>query len=336
MIARLFRAHGSAAAHRQLKPARRGLTLLALVAMLLVATALPSLARESKDDFIVAPEERMEDVRAKPPIASLALPNGNAIEFFAVSDEKGVAQGVIVVEAVVPGSFGIQEEPRLRGADALEVFNAFADAQVEMPRLLAQLYGGAELGPRGWARDLALGQPGTQGPPDYVTCPASGVTPWSDGVDAHQALYNGAFTSTWDGPDATPEHWHWTGNLGFGDAAGYKLTGQAVGVSAFFGSVLYCWEDSDEAFEVDGQYGGNYIRFAWRHNGSQPWSWFYSDQLDEVGKIVSYTYQPADAFLPSALKLSFRMEIANAKPADLFHIGAAWQWNGPGSVTAGQ
>lgn len=329
----MFGVKGSASAARSLKPARRGLTLLALVAMLLLATALPTLARESKDGFIVAPEERVEEVAARPPIASLALPNGNVIEFFDVVDEKGVSQGVVVVEAVEPGNAGIQSDARLRNADALEVFNAFADAQVEMPRLLMELYGDADLGGRGWARDMLVGQPGTQGPPDYVTCPAQSVTTWNDGVDAHQALYNGAFTSTWDGPDSIPAHWHWTGNLGFGDAAGYKLVGQAVGVSAFYASVLYCWEDVDEAFEVDGQYAGNYISFSWRYNSSQPWNKFYSDQLDAVGKIVSYSYEAANTYSPTATRLNFKMEIANAKPADLFHIGAAWQINGPGSYT---
>jgi hypothetical protein len=106
------------------------------------------------------------------------------------------------------------------------------------------------------------------------------------------------------------------------------------GVSAFYASVLYCWEDVDEAFEVDGQYAGNYIKFGWRSNGSNPWQFFYSDQLDAVGKIVDYLYYPGDAFYGSATKLDFRMEISHAKPADLFHIGAAWQYNGPGGFKA--
>jgi hypothetical protein len=333
----MFQARRSASADRPLSLPRRAVVLLTLVALMLAATALPIAASESKQHFIVSPYEKVEADHEARPLAALRLPNGNSIDFFAVPAEKGGVDGVLVVESAAPGTFSMQAEPRLSGADPLEVFNAFAGTQALVPQVLMDLYGPqAELGPRGWALDLVADQGETSGPPDYVTCPAYSVTEWSDGVDAHQDLYNGEFTSTWDGPDAKPEHWHWTGNLGQGDAAGYKLAGQAVGVSAFYGSVLYCWEDVEEAIVVNGVYGGNYVRFAWRYNSSLPWNFFYTDQLDEVGKIVSYEYQPADAFYGGATKLNFRIEIANAKPADLFHIGAAWQWNGPGSVTAGQ
>ncbi len=311
---------------------RVGILMTMAVAMLLISPLI-AMAGSQDSDFI-AKENGLAHAKVIEPFALIELANGDEVAFTAIPNERGRIEGVMLTEKRSASRGSMREVEGLRDANPLEVFNALADVSRKTPQILLDLYGrDSNLGHQGWARDIVL----TTNPANNPTCPAYGVSEWSDDMDHYADIFNDddPFESTWDGPNAKPQHWSTIPGNGLGGLQNKELNGQANSVTAFFTSVLYCYEDYENAATFNGQYVGNYVQTFFRLAGHQNWIQSQSVQVDHIGDIVDHTYSPANRFSPGATKYDFHLTITQAKPDDLFHIGATWVYGGPSGVKLG-
>lgn len=268
------------------------------------------------------------DVRPVAALAVVRLGNGDELTFTPVTDDHGRTDGVAVSGVRSPGRRAIADVPGLAGANPLELFVALARPGVVVPPVLHQLYAPASHpGQQGWARDLVLraGSPA-------LSCPAAD---WQHQLGLYgAAFHDDPFTSTWDGPSTKPQHW---GPAPAAPADGHQykdLVGQVEDVTAFYGSVLYCVEDVENASTYGGAYVGNYVSSSYRVAGTGTWHSGLSEQLTHVGALFEHVYAPGAPFSPSAAAYDFRITIHLAKPADQFHIGATWVEGRPSDLVA--
>lgn len=293
----------------------------ALAIAILLTSPMMALAGTASDQFIVEDSPGRTATQVEP-FAVIKLKNGDAISFIAFPGERGRTAGVLVTEQRSPTRISARSAEGLRDANPLEFYHALAQPNTRVPAILTDLYGKtSSLGQQGWARDLAL----TTEPASW---PCEGESDWATHVNDNADVFNhdDPFSSTWDGPNTKPQHWSSMGDaLGDGKTY-YQLNGQANDVTHFYGSVLYCKEDQENASTFDsGQYVGNFIQFKARPAGHYEWTHYgHATQIDFVGEEIEYTWwqtfeQQADVHL----------RLVMAKPADQFHIGATWTYDGP-------
>lgn len=302
----------------------RVLITLAVVAVL--AAPLPAGAATT-DDFIVA-GPAAGPVRQLEPLAIVELGNGDDIAFSALLDEHRRINGVAVTGVRSPDRGATTDVPGLAGANPLELFVALARPGAQVPPELHQLYGAqSHLGRQGWARSLVL-----QTGPSSLTCPA---TYWQQQLGLYAAAFgDDPFSSTWDGPATMPQHW---GPSAGAPADGHQyrdLIGQVDDVTAFYGSVLYCVEDLDNATTNNGMYVGNYVSSWYRAAGTGTWNLSGQAQLVDVGDVYEHVYSPDAPFSPAAAAFDFRITIRQAKLGDQFHVGATWVKGRPSDIKA--
>lgn len=303
--------------------------LLTMVFAMLVTSSVATLAGKSSDGFIVK-DDRQESMLMIRPLATLELANGDEVIFTPLPGKRGETDGVLVSGVRSDGRIPTSAVEGLRDANPLELFVALSEPGDEIPPILRELYGKhSTVGDQGWARDLAIATD-----PQYVSCPA---VYWGDQLDDFADAFNhdDPFSSTWDGPNTMPGHWAYIGSPPADGKPYYELNGQANDVTAFYGSVLYCVEDAENASIYNGQYVGNYVTSTFRQAGTGTWYFSGQTQLEDVGDIYEHIYNPGGKFSPGASKYDFHMEIYMAKPADQFHIGATWVYGGPTDITSG-
>lgn len=290
---------------------------LLLAVMAVLATPLSAgAATDSPDDFIVSGSDTGR-TRVVEPLAKIQLDNGDEIVFTPVGDARGRTQGVIVSGVRSAGRTPVSSVKGLEDANPLEMFVALARPDVNVPKVLRDLYGAdGDHGTQGWARDLVLTTR-----PQGTSCPASY---WQHRLADHAAAFNhDPFISSWDGPQTEPQHW--SGPVALGDGNVYHdLVGRAKDVTGFYGSVLYCVEDHENVSIVGGNYVGNWVSARWRVAGTGTWNVNPSQQLTDVGDMFEHVFAPGNAFSPSAQSFDFQVRITSAKPGDQFHIGATW------------
>ncbi len=307
---------------------RTGIIMTLALAMLL-ATPFMTAASRANDDFIVG-QTKMRDMKRLDPLIVIALDNGDEVVFTPMPDKRGRSADVLVSEVRSEGRVATRSVEGLDDANPLELFNALAPKDTMTPALLIDLYGDrSQLREQGWARDMAIATG-----PTYASCPA---TYWIDQMDHYSGIFgdNDPFESTWDGPNTKPSHWGGASNAPADGKVYYDLHGQANDVTAFYGAVLYCVEDYDNASTWNGVYVGNYVTSHFRVAGTGTWYYSYQLQLSDVGDIFEHIYNPGNKFSPSATKYDFHIEIETAKPADQFHIGATWVYGGPTDIKLG-
>lgn len=309
-------------------PTRRGRRrwLGAVAALLLAAATVSPAGATETEDFLVPPGSSIDGLAVEP-IAVIDLDNGDQISFIAVPDARGGIAGVLVSELRSPDRLPLRSLPGLEDANPAELYAALAPKDAPGIAQLDSLYAVGEAPSRqpGWARDELLG-----GAPVGVSCPAHGVETWGDALDSYSAAFgHDAFESTWNGPNETPQHWATIPGNGLGGLQNRELNGQASDVTAYFGTVVYCHEDIDNAATYNGNYVGNYVQTRWRPAGTNTWNFGTQYQLEDPGDVVDHLWYPGDFASPGADKFDFRMTITQAKPDDLFHIGATWHHGGP-------
>jgi hypothetical protein len=307
---------------------RTGLVLTLAMAML-VTSPFMALAGERGDEFIVE-DARMESAKMIAPLATIELDNGDEIMFTPMPDERGRTADVLVSGVRSGGRIPTSSIEGLRDANPLELFVALARPGARIPAALLDLYReDSSLGQQGWARDMAIATD-----PQYVTCPAYY---WQDQMDAFANAFNDddPFKSSWDGPSTKPQHWSSASNAPADGKLYYDLHGQANDVTAFYGAVIYCVEDFDNASTYNGVYVGNYVTSHYRLAGTGTWHFSGQAQLTDVGDMYEHIYSPGNKFSPGATKYDFHIEIQTAKPADEFHIGATWVYGGPTDIKYG-
>ena len=303
--------------------------LMTLAAAMLLTSPLIAFANKSSDDYIVK-ESSMRNAKRIDPIAVIELDNGDELFFTPMPGERGRTEAVMVSGVRSAGRVAIESVEGLEKANPLEIFNALARPGTMTPSVLVMLYGDdSDLGQQGWARDMAIATG-----PQYVTCPA---TYWGDRLDDFANAFNDndPFSSTWDGPNTKPSHWSSASNAPADGKQYYDLHGQANDVTAFYGSVIFCVEDHENASTYNGVYVGNYVTSHFRPAGTGTWFFSGLGQLDNVGDMYEHVYSPGNKFSPGAAKYDFHVEIQTAKPDDQFHIGATWVYGGPTDVKLG-
>ena len=299
-----------------MKKLRSGVLILVALAVLIAGQ---SVAMAKQDSFLTGPK-RESLTRGADSLATLKLPTGESLDFVAMQERKGII-GFLVFSTLPPDVPGYQLMERLQGANALEVYNALSERGTDIPRELIDVYGRAVLGPQGWALgDLAADLPGsTYTPP----CPAWGVQNFNDALNYGMNNHSHDFKSTWDGPNAKPNHWHNPANGGLGNGVITRdLYGQATNVTAFSAAVVMC--HTAEFNYVGGVYAGNFINVKYKISNLPWWFVYEAGQLDEIGKVVSAQFSPAGYTHQFATEYDMRLEILNAEMDDLFHIGATW------------
>ena len=304
--------------------------LATLALAVLLTSPMMALANKSSDDFIAksAPERVL---RAPDAFAVIALDNGDEISFIGIPDERGRTGGVMVSEERSANRASMRSVEGLRDANPLELFNALAEPRSSVPAILVEMYGErSTLRHQGWARDLDF-----SAQPSFGECAAA--ADWGSDLDYYADAFNDEdpFKSTWDGPTSKPQHWATIPGNGLGGLQNKELNGQASDVTAFYGSVLYCNEDYENAATFNGQYIGNYVSFHYRVAGHGTWIFSQQTQLEDVGDRIDHLYYPGNLFSPGAAKFDFHLTISQAKPADAFHIGATWVYGGPTDIQLG-
>ena len=299
-----------------MKKIRTTVILIATLAIL-ITSQMVALASQPSKDFIAGPD-RLEFLKVLAETATLELKNGNELSFVEVPGAKGQTEAVAIIEEIAPGQNSIGSMKRLEGANALEVFNALSERGTLYPESLLKMYDRPVLGPQGWAMgEMTYDAPGTGYTPP---CPEWGVEAFNDALDYGMGNYTHNFKSTWDGPNAKPNHWQDAANTLANGVTTKDLYGSAYDVTAFSTAVVLC--HTDEVNTVGGVYAGNFVNVKLRTTNG--WYLFQSGQLDEIGKVVSVALSPAGYNQPNAPALDFRLEILNAEMNDLFHIGATW------------
>ena len=333
MLRRLFRIGSDPVSEDSMANQRRwrlrtGLVMtLAIVALL--ASPLMAMAGASSEAFIVG-DTRMESTKMIEPITVVKLDNGDEVMFSPMLDKRGRTGDVLVSGVRSAGRVPMNSVEGLRDANPLELFVAISQPGAKIPPVMLDLYAGkSTLGRQGWARDMVIATG-----PQYVTCPA---TYWGDRLDDFADAFNDddPFSSIWDGPTSKPGHWSSASNAPADGKQYYDLHGQANDVTAFYGSVIFCAEDYDNASTWNGVYVGNYVTSQYRVAGTGTWYFSGQAQLDDVGDMYEHIYNPGNKFSPGAAKYDFHMEIETAKPADMFHIGATWVYGGPTDIKLG-
>jgi hypothetical protein len=309
-----------------MKKLRSGILVLVALAVLIAGQ---SVAMAKQDSFLTGPERKSLSYGAES-MATLKLPTGESLDFVAMQERKGTI-GFMVFSTLPPNTPGYQMMERLQGANALEIYNALSERGTEIPRELVDVYGRSVMGPQGWALgDLAADLPGsTYTPP----CPAWGVQNFNDALAYGMNNYSDNFTSTWDGPNAKPNHWHKAANTLANGIATKDLYGQAFNVTGFSTAVVLCHTDAYNY--VGGTYAGNFVNVKYRIADLPWWFVYEAGQLDEIGKVVSAQFHPANFNHMHATEYHLRLEILNAEENDLFHIGATWHEK-VGDLTFGQ
>lgn len=336
MLRRLIRTPGdrlreSRVADQRKWRLRTGLIVTLAIAMLVTSPvmALAGSFSTKASDFIVK-GDHSEQLLMIRPLATVELDNGDEIVFTPLPGKRGGTDAVMVTGVRSDGRIPIDSVEGLRDANPLELFVALSKPGDEVPEIMRDLYGDdSHLGRQGWARDMAIATG-----PQYATCPA---IYWGDRLDDFADAFNDddPFSSTWDGPNTQPGHWGFIGSPPADGKPYYELNGQANDVTAFYGSVLYCVEDWENASTYNGQYVGNYVTSTFRVAGTGAWYFSGQTQLEDVGDIYEHIYNPSGKFSPGAPRYDFHIEVYMAKPGDQFHVGATWVYGGPTDITLG-
>ncbi len=290
---------------------RNRLALVMLAGLLLLTTV--GVSASTPAAFIQEPDSTTPGALAGKPFATLKM-EGSTLQFYEVGLPKGQIGGIGIAESVRAGYRGVDAIPRLRHANALEVFNALSSPGMRIPAELTRLYGRASLGDQGWGRFMPLANPTN---PQAFTCMVGSEPFGSFSDDVEDFGYPFVFLSEADGPSTMPNHW-WDDNGPADGTIRRKLQGGVDSKEYFFGKVSYCFEDhSDYPLAFQGRYAG--IRY--KASNSNTWIAGSTGQLFEPGDSISYQFSIAPGVNTD---FDFSLYISAARPLDQFHIGATW------------
>jgi len=301
----------------------RRLAILVLAMLIMLTTA--SVAAGSGEKFIQEPDRESGDEVVMTPFATLEA-GGATLRFHELLMPDGSVAGIGVAQTVRAGHSGIESVRELRGADALEVYNALSSPGMRLPKQLVKEYGKPELGRQGWALPLDL--PLTDGGnPQQLSCMV-GAEPFGAFEDDIISYgYPSVFLSEKDGPGTQPGHWFDDNSTGDGSIR-RQLQGGVTSKEHFYGKVSYCYED---LYNQTG-FQGRWVSFHVKINGAFGWNVMDSAQMMDPGDSLSYHFSPSNTH---GFEFDFRMNIIQAKTSDMFHIGATWA-NPSETITLGE
>jgi hypothetical protein len=254
------------------------------------------------------------------PFATVKAADGVVVKFFALRDENGRVQSIMVGQAHNARTAGLSEIEGLRDATPLDMFQAISKPGAKVPAVLSKLYGAPTRDDQGWARGELVADPNPTGGGNHNSCMPGAQAFGSFDNEILDKGYAGLFLSEKDGPYTKPSHWSGLG----GPADGtdwYNLTGQARGAKAFYAKVQYCFKDINiyGNFEPD-PVASAYVRIA----GFGAYQQMEVATLSEPGDEMEYF-----SFPQTGSNYDYRLEIDQVRLLDLFHIGATW--SKPGS-----
>ncbi len=289
----------------------------ALVVLLAGPIVVPA---KQNAPFITRPDNRSFD-RAVEPFATIDLPNGDVIDFVDVRGRRNEIVAFLVVSIVHRSSPGYQVVERLRGANALEVFNALTERGTPIPRELRLAHRRPVLGPQGWAIPVLLAAENAS--VDSGVCNSTATYQYQLAMSYGLATYNQKFESSFDGPNTKPQHWH-EGSIGGWGFPTYNLHGAAYKVTSFSTAAAKCQIDSWwSSFGNVPQL--NWVKIKYRLSGSPHWATYKHGQITQEQYLVHAELKLTNYNMPSATEFDFRLEILGAEKESTFRIGAAWQ-----------